>query len=109
MNTRRSALVFSVAIIVGLLLTSNTYPLQIESMRPGPVFPTDYESLASSDEQYVDNNISNVDGVGDKGTHSNFGGQKDGPDATYDTLSEENTEPIATNAEDDYDSYAGDA
>ncbi|MDH5378099.1 MAG: hypothetical protein OEX00_07250, partial [Gammaproteobacteria bacterium] len=40
---------------------------------------------------YVDNNISNVDGISDIGTHSNFTAQQYGPDSIYDTLIEENT------------------
>jgi hypothetical protein len=37
---------------------------------------------------YVDNNISEVDSSGDKGTHSNFTAQQHSPDSTYDTLTE---------------------
>ena len=37
---------------------------------------------------YVDNNLSNVDSSGDKGTHSNFTAQQYGPDSIYDNLSE---------------------
>jgi len=39
---------------------------------------------------YVDQ-LSNVDGIADKGTHSNFDNMKAGPDSTYDTLTEVNT------------------
>jgi hypothetical protein len=35
------------------------------------------------------NNTSNVDGLADKGTHSNFTAQQYGPDSIYDTLTEE--------------------
>ncbi|UCC57750.1 MAG: hypothetical protein JSW14_05070 [Candidatus Bathyarchaeum sp.] len=38
---------------------------------------------------YVDNNLSNVDSSGDKGTHSNFTAQQYGPDSIEDTLTEE--------------------
>ena len=41
-------------------------------------------------EDYVDLQ-SNVDGVADVGTHSNFTAQMYGPDSTYDTLTEANT------------------
>ena len=37
---------------------------------------------------YVDNNTSDVDSSGDKGTHSNFTAQQSGPDSNYDNLSE---------------------
>ena len=37
---------------------------------------------------YVDNNTSDVDSSGDKGTHSNFTAQQSSPDSNYDTLSE---------------------
>jgi len=43
---------------------------------------------------YVDNNDPDVDSSSDKGTHSNFPAQQAGPDSTYDTLAEENTEAI---------------
>jgi hypothetical protein len=43
---------------------------------------------------YVDNNDPDLDSTADKGTHSNFPAQQAGPDATYDTLTEENTEAI---------------
>jgi len=43
---------------------------------------------------YVDNNDPNVDSSADKGMHSNFPAQQAGPDSTYDTLTEENTEGI---------------
>jgi hypothetical protein len=43
---------------------------------------------------YVDNDDSDVDSSEDKGTHSNFPAQQAGPDSTYDTLTEENTEAI---------------
>ena len=43
---------------------------------------------------YVDNNDPDVDSSTDKGIHSNFPAQQAGPDSTYDTLTEENTEAI---------------
>ena len=43
---------------------------------------------------YADNNDPDVDSSVDKGTHSNFPAQQAGPDSTYDTLTEENTEAI---------------
>jgi len=56
--------------------------------------PLLFPALASPDAQeydYVDNNTSNVDGVADLGTHSNFTAQQYGPDSIYDTVTEENT------------------
>jgi len=43
---------------------------------------------------YVDNNDPDADSNADKGMHSNFPAQQAGPDSTYDTLTEENTEAI---------------
>ena len=46
----------------------------------------------SSDVQdFVDNDISNVDSMADNGTHSNFTAQQYGPDGISDTLTEANT------------------
>jgi signal peptidase I len=42
-------------------------------------------------EDYVDNNLSNVDSFDDKGTHSNFTAQQYGPDSTCDLLMEGKT------------------
>ncbi len=42
-------------------------------------------------EDFVDNNTSDTDSSVDKGSHSNFSAQQDGPDSIYDTLTEENT------------------
>ena len=41
-------------------------------------------------EDYVDDDVSNLDGSADKGSHSNFENEKD-KDLSYDTLTEENT------------------
>jgi hypothetical protein len=41
-------------------------------------------------KDYVDNNLSNVDGVSDEGTHSNFNNEKN-KDGLYDVLKEGNT------------------
>ncbi|MCW4001640.1 MAG: hypothetical protein NWE97_00410 [Candidatus Bathyarchaeota archaeon] len=43
---------------------------------------------------FVDNEAANVDSSSDRGSHSNFSAQQYGPDSTYDTLTEENTEGI---------------
>lgn len=40
-------------------------------------------------QDYVDNNISDVDSSDDKGSHSNFSAQQYSPDSEYDTLTEE--------------------
>ncbi|MHA2020952.1 MAG: hypothetical protein ACW96N_04505 [Candidatus Thorarchaeota archaeon] len=108
MKRRGFAFVFLTGCIAVLLLNSSTevsYPIAYDSETTAS--PRVY-ALASSLEQFVANNLSDVDGLGYLGSHSNFANQKAGPDATYDTLTEENTEPIATNAEDDYDSYLSD-
>jgi len=43
-----------------------------------------------NEQDYVDNNTSDVGAPTDRGTHSNFDAEKAGPDSTYDTLTEEN-------------------
>ncbi|MFW9905261.1 MAG: hypothetical protein ACFFFH_13055 [Candidatus Thorarchaeota archaeon] len=43
---------------------------------------------SSSSEDPVDNNFSNVDSSEDKGSHSNFEDQQNGPDSAYDILTE---------------------
>jgi len=45
-------------------------------------------------EDYVDNNVSDVDSSADKGTHSNFPAEQAGPDSNFDTLTEQNTNTI---------------
>ncbi|MFX0014823.1 MAG: hypothetical protein ACFFB2_00520 [Promethearchaeota archaeon] len=50
--------------------------------------------IVGSQEDFVDNNISNIDGVADKGTHLNFQNQKAGPDSLNDTLTEEDINTI---------------
>lgn len=108
MKSRGSTFVFLGGCIVVLLLSSSievSYPIAYES---GMVaYPREY-TLASSLEQFVANNLSDVDGLGYLGSHSNFANQQAGPDAAFDTLTEENTEPIATDVDDDYDCYVSD-
>jgi hypothetical protein len=51
-----------------------------------------YASGASTDiNDFVDNDVSNVDGSANKGAHSNFTAQRYGPDGIYDTLTEGKT------------------
>ena len=45
--------------------------------------------LQSSNNFFVDNNLSNLDNLSDKGSHSNFTAQQYGPDSIYDNLLEE--------------------
>ncbi|MGD0159582.1 MAG: hypothetical protein ABSB89_04720 [Candidatus Bathyarchaeia archaeon] len=51
-------------------------------------------NVAAPENQYVTQQ-SNVDGVGDVGTHSNFTAQQYGPDNIYDNLTEANTNAAA--------------
>jgi hypothetical protein len=51
------------------------------------VFQSHY--YLNNTEDYVDNNVSNVDSVSNVGTFSDFAAQQNGPDAIMDTLSEE--------------------
>ena len=48
------------------------------------------QSIVNVPYYYVDNNSSNVDSGVDKGTHSNFTFQQNGPDSLFDNLTEEN-------------------
>jgi len=43
---------------------------------------------------FVDNDVSDVDSSGNKGTHSNFPAQQTDPDSIFDTLTEQNTNSI---------------
>lgn len=52
------------------------------------VFRSYYSGTSASD--FVDNDISDVDSSADKGTHSNFTAEKQGPDNVYDMLREGN-------------------
>jgi len=55
-------------------------------------FRSYYSGTDTSD--FVDNNTSDVDSSGDKGTHSNFSAQQAGPDSVFDVLTEQNTNSI---------------
>ncbi|MHA1940007.1 MAG: hypothetical protein ACW97O_17535, partial [Candidatus Thorarchaeota archaeon] len=108
MKRRGSAFIFFTGCFVVLLLNSSievSHPRAYDSEMVA--YPREY-TLASSLEQFVSNNLSDVDGLGSIGSHSNFGNQQLGPDATFDTLTEANTEPIMTDVEDDFDSYVSD-
>ncbi|MFX1543934.1 MAG: hypothetical protein ACFFCR_13085, partial [Promethearchaeota archaeon] len=106
---RRGPLVIVITgCIVAVLLGSSTNLSHLPTYDPSlSVVQTDY-ILASSLEQFAANNLSDVDGAGYLGSHSNFANQQSGPDAIYDILTEENTAPITTDAEDDYDNYVSD-
>ncbi|MFW9834701.1 MAG: hypothetical protein ACFFEK_11950, partial [Candidatus Thorarchaeota archaeon] len=108
MKGRGPSICISIVLIVVLLLgfsNEESYSNYYESSMVR--YQRNY-SLSSSLEQFVGNNLSDVDGQGSLGTHSNFANQQAGPDAISDILTEENTEPIPTNIEDDYDSYVVD-
>ena len=57
--------------------------------------------LYNSYNFFVDNNLSNLDSLSDKGLHSNFTAQQYGPDSIYDTLTEQ-TEPSGSIEIEDY-------
>jgi hypothetical protein len=60
---------------------------------PDSVYDTLSESVPGGEiEDYVDLDTSDVDSSPDKGTHSNFNNEKSS-DSTYDTLTEEDTDP----------------
>lgn len=52
------------------------------------VFRSYYSGSTTDTNDAVDNNSSNVDGLGNKGAHSNFTAMQYGPDSIYDTLTE---------------------
>ncbi|MHA2227701.1 MAG: hypothetical protein ACXABL_00725, partial [Candidatus Thorarchaeota archaeon] len=108
MKSRGLAIVSLAGCIAVMLFSTSSGVTYTIAHGSGTVVNTREYTPASSIEQFVSNNLSDMDGLGSLGTHSNFANQQTGPDATYDTLTEENTEPIATNAEDDYDSYVSD-
>ena len=56
---------------------------------------------------FVNNDASDVDSSADKGTHGNFSAQQDGPDSTYDTLTEENTASVSNTTLIDAESFEG--
>ncbi|MFX0055709.1 MAG: hypothetical protein ACFFAD_12355, partial [Candidatus Hermodarchaeota archaeon] len=108
MKRRGPLVIVLTGCIVAMLLGTSTNPSYSPTCEPSLIVTQTEYTLASSLEQFAANNLSDVDGAGYLGSHSNFANQQSGPDATYDTLTEENTAPITTDAEDDYDSYASD-
>lgn len=69
---------------------------------------TTYEEAPPSgcdcEDDFVDNNASDVDSIPDTGTHSSFANQQAGPDATYDTLAETDEGVAGSDTSDDVDS-----
>jgi len=61
------------------------------------IFRSYYSGSSSNIEDFVDNNVSNVDSSQNKGTYSNFSAQQAGPDSIFDTLREANTAAGTTN------------
>ncbi|MFW9888134.1 MAG: hypothetical protein ACFFER_08130, partial [Candidatus Thorarchaeota archaeon] len=57
----------------------------------GTSAPTERHLQAGDSEEFVDNAISNVDLISDKGTHSSFPDQQSAPDSVYDILNESDT------------------
>ncbi|MFW9911921.1 MAG: hypothetical protein ACFFEU_05600, partial [Candidatus Thorarchaeota archaeon] len=109
MKRRGPLVIVLTGCIVAVLLGSSTNPSYPPMYGPNLIVNQTEYVLASSVEQFAANNLSDMDGAGYLGSHSNFANQQSGPDAIYDTLAEENTAPITTDVEDDYDSYVSDA
>jgi hypothetical protein len=59
-------------------------------------------------DDFVDNNLTDLDGVPDKGTHSNFTRQQAGPDYLYDVLTEAYSDQYLTDTEDFVDNNSSD-
>ena len=108
MKSRGIEIGFLIGCLVVLLLSSSSQMSYSNYYDSGMIRYQRNHSLSSTLEQFVDNDLSDVDGLGSLGTHSSFSNQQAGPDAVFDILTEENTEPIATDVEDDYDSYVSD-
>ena len=67
-----------------------------------------YSSGSGTDiTDFVDNNLSNVDGSTDKGTHGDFSAQQAGPDSLSDVLTEENTLTASNTTLIDQQSFEG--
>ncbi|MFX1606784.1 MAG: hypothetical protein ACFFDD_12895, partial [Promethearchaeota archaeon] len=108
MKNRGPTICISVCCMVVLLLSFCSEVSYSQNTDSGFVRYQRNYILSSSVEQFVENNLSDVDGLGSLGTHTDFVNQQAGPDAVFDILVEENTESIPTNVEDDYDSYVSD-
>ncbi|MHA2361389.1 MAG: hypothetical protein ACXAB6_05625, partial [Candidatus Thorarchaeota archaeon] len=93
MKSRGLAIVSLAGCIAVMLFSTSSGVTYTIAHGSGTVVNTREYTPASSIEQFVSNNLSDMDGLGSLGTHSNFANQQTGPDATYDTLTEENTEP----------------
>ncbi len=76
-----TALLLVILILLIPIVHSLTFDQQINSVT---------QTIRNVPYYYVDNNLSNVDSSGDKGTHSNFTAQQYSPDSTFDNLTEEN-------------------
>ncbi|MFX1368313.1 MAG: hypothetical protein ACFFAY_06935, partial [Promethearchaeota archaeon] len=104
---KRNALVLTISLVFfGLTLMAPTTGT-IDVVAPEYYVPYGGAMPAADISNYVDS-ISNVDASADRGTHSAFADMQAGPDSTFDTLTEANTDPAPTNSHDDYDSNTSD-
>jgi hypothetical protein len=62
------------------------------------------QTITNVSYYFVDNNLSDIDSSGDKGSHTNFTAQQYGPDASYDTITE-SLQPDNTHSLDATGSY----
>lgn len=108
--------------IIDVLPVNNTWiqnPSNFEPIENTSLVSGDLSNLTLSDENsltlnsyfsginlnyYIDTDLSNVDSILDRGTHSNFSAQQYGPDLNYDILSEQNTKYNSTMLSDGFES-----
>lgn len=83
-------------------IDANSYLVQVQDQRGIIVVASSYSSYSMNltwpstiSSYYYVNGISDVDGNGDTGTHSNFAAQQNGPDNINDTLTEANVPTIS--------------
>jgi len=82
--------------------------LEIESEDDSYFSFSSYNSGNGTDlNDFVDNNLSDVDGSGDMGSHSNFTAQQAAPDSNLDVLGEEYIDPGSTNTTLIFESFEG--
>ena len=83
-ETKKNLIVVSVSVLALLLL----FPT-VTSPLISYTATISMSILSNSYNFFVDNNLSNLDSISDKGLHSNFTAQQYGPNSIYDTLTEQ--------------------
>ncbi|MHA2356769.1 MAG: hypothetical protein ACXADC_16445, partial [Candidatus Thorarchaeota archaeon] len=108
-SRRKSVLLALGFVLLFMVSSSSNYDVeQLPRLSEDNFSPIDNMIPALGTEDYVDSNLSDIDSSPDIGNHSSFNSQQVGPDSTYDTLTEANSDPPPTNSEDDIDSATSD-